>query len=348
MIKKLLLIGSSRGGMHLKNYHQLIGDYFDEILIVTGNEIDYCKYEIINFSLKNPLAVVRNTRKLSKIIQAFSPTIIHVHQANSYAFITSLANKGRIPQVLTTWGSDVLILPKKNIFYNYIVLKSLQSSDSITADAQYMGAAINSLIGSSDVVIANFGIDTTNLNADLSVKEDIIYSNRLHNDLYNIHLIIEAFAAFQQIHPSWKLVLAGNGKNTDQLKVLAAEQLKEGSYSFVGFVDGPTNQDYYRRSKLYVSVPTSDGTAISLLEAMAFGTIPVLSDLPANKEWVNNAENGIIVATDLASAMLKALELDPKRVATLNAEIIEKRASKKANKTIFEDVYRELLERKSK
>jgi len=342
--KKLMLIGSSRSDVHLKNYYNLIADYFDEILIVTGNEIDYAPFRIIDFGLKNPLSILNNIRKLSKLIDEFSPSVIHVHQANSYAFITSLANKKRIPQVLTTWGSDVLLLPKKNPFYKYIVRKSLKSSDRITADATYMGEEIAKLIGPVKVTIANFGIEHDKLKADLSLKENLIYSNRLHNDLYNIDQILIAFKEFQWNHPSWKLIIAGNGSNTEILKDYAIKELPENTYEFVGFVNAETNQSFYKRARIYVSIPSSDGTSISLLEAMAFGTIPVLSDLPANNEWVKNQENGIIVKTSLPYALNDALNLDQEKVANLNAEIIDRKASKKANKKIFESIYDDLLD----
>ena len=42
---------------------------------------------------------------------------------------------------------------------------------------------------------------------------------------------------------------------------------------------------------------------------MAYGCIPILSDLPANKEWVKNNENGIIVEDKLEHEFNKAIEI---------------------------------------
>lgn len=341
--KKLMLVGSSSSDVHLRNYYNLISDYFDEILIVTNNKVDYCQFRIIDFRIRNPISFFKNVKKLSNMIDDFAPDILHVHQANSCAFMTSLANKSRIPQVLTTWGSDVLVLPKENMFYKYMVRKSLRSSDRITADASYMGETISNLIGPTKVTIANFGIDHENLKADLSKKEDLIYSNRLHNDLYNIDWVIRAYKDFHVKNPSWKLIIAGSGPNTESLQKFAEQELAKNSFEFIGFVNTETNHDYYKRSKIYISVPSSDGTAVSLLEAMAFGAIPVLSDLPANNEWIKNYENGIIVKGSLSEAISEALTLDQTKVAEINAEIIQTKASKKMNKKIFESIYDDLL-----
>jgi glycosyltransferase involved in cell wall biosynthesis len=39
---------------------------------------------------------------------------------------------------------------------------------------------------------------------------------------------------------------------------------------------------------LFVSIPTRDGTPLSLLEAMVLGLFPIVSTIDANKELLNN------------------------------------------------------------
>jgi glycosyltransferase involved in cell wall biosynthesis len=47
--------------------------------------------------------------------------------------------------------------------------------------------------------------------------------------------------------------------------------------------------DYYRAADLYISTSHSDGTSISMLEALASGTPVLLSDIPGNKEWISES-----------------------------------------------------------
>ena len=54
-------------------------------------------------------------------------------------------------------------------------------------------------------------------------------------------------------------------------------------------------------------LPRSDSVAVSVLEAMAHGCVPLLSDLPANRELVRSGENGLILA-DGATLSLAALQ----------------------------------------
>jgi len=335
--KKLLLIGSA--SVHVQNYYNLVRDYFAEVMIVTNEAIDYCPHTKVSFEMRNPFAVFSNIQALKKVISEFKPDIIHVHQANAYGYFASMANRRRIPMVLTTWGSDVLLLPKRGFIYRYIVTKSLRDADFITADAQYMAEAIHGLIGKKEVTIANFGIEISSMTASHQ-KENIIYSNRLHQDLYNIDQIISGSASFLKEHSDWSITIGANGNNTEALKAQAEAEIHENQFAFIGFVTADVNRAHYLKSSIYISIPNSDGTAISLLEAMAYGAIPVVSDLPANREWIVDGENGIILRDrNVEEALGRALELDGKDVAQRNAQIISERGSKEANRSIFLSLY---------
>lgn len=341
--RRLLLIGSTQSDVHLRNYYGLIKGTFDEVLLVSGTKVDFCECKQLHFGLKNPIALRKTVRSLRSIIDDFSPSVIHVHQANVYGYVTALANKRKIPQILTIWGSDVLLLPNKNFVFKHIVKKALRGAHSITADAAFIGKKVTSLIGEHNFTVANFGIDLPNITLDISKKEKIVYSNRLHAPLYNIDAIIRGFIKFREQHPDWKLIIGGSGPLTEELKSIAA-QLPDEAYSFIGFVDYETNMEYYQRASIFISIPSSDGTSISLLEAMACGTIPVLSNLPANKEWVDSGKNGIIVEKDLFSSLEAALKLNAESVAKENQLIIDQKATKNSNRAVFIDLYKQLLD----
>ncbi|MBN4071174.1 glycosyltransferase family 4 protein [Crocinitomix catalasitica] len=338
---KLLLVGSTHGSVHLRNYYHLIKDYFDDILTLTTQEVDFCRNEVINFSLKNPFNTRKSIKRIRQIIREENPDIIHVHQANACGYVTAKANNGIKPLILTSWGSDVLLMPAKGFLYRKTVQYAIKSADVITADAVYMADAISKLGTESKVVIANFGIDYEEI--QIPSKENIIYSNRLHFPLYQIDKIIRAYADFQKQHPDWKLILGARGESSDELKTLAKDLLQKGSYEFIGFVEMDVNQSYYLKSRIYISIPESDGTSISLLEAMGYGCIPVVSNLPANKEWIEDDVNGCLVRDSAAEALERALTLNLENVQKKNIEIVETKATKKVNRKIFYGIYDEFL-----
>ena len=70
-MKKLILIGSGGKSVHLKNYYNLIKDYFDEILVITDTKVDFCDYKKVGFSLRNPFQIFKSIKKLRKIMNEF-------------------------------------------------------------------------------------------------------------------------------------------------------------------------------------------------------------------------------------------------------------------------------------
>lgn len=340
-MKRLILVGSTINPVHIKNYYNLIKDYFDEILIIGSHKIYFCDHKIIDFSLKNPLKVYQSIHQLRKIIKDFQPSLIHIHQANSVAFITSKANKGMYPQVLTTWGDDVLTNPYKSKVLKYITTYSLKASDYVTADAQSMADSIARFYKKIPVKILNFGIDLfENSTVD---KKNIIYSNRLHNDLYNIDQIILGCETFLSTNPDWKLVLAAEGNNTEKLKELAAQSKVANQIEFVGFLPPEKNRQNYFDAKIYVSIPRTDGTAISLLECLAYGCLPIVSNIPSNREWIEDGINGIIDKGDLNESLQRAMKLDAEKVKQLNTDIINSRATKESNRKGFYEIYDQIM-----
>ena len=249
-------------------------------MVVSDYPVEYAPSKSVSFSLKNPLKIRNSIEKLRQIIQEFNPSIIHVHQANSYAFIAGKANNNSIPMVLTAWGSDILLLPKRSIIHRWLVKQALTKADIVTADSVQMIEEIQGLCPGKEVINANFGVDLDIpevMNAD---RELILYSNRMHEPLYRIEDILNEFNAMCK-DSDGQLILAGKGSLTEKLKRFTMLHELTNQVTFTGFVTKTQNMSNYLKSKFFISIPTSDGTSISLLEALAYGCIPLLSDIPA-------------------------------------------------------------------
>jgi len=342
-MRKLLLISSNT--IHTYKYLQLVETYFDEVLLITNEKstvYDFPTVELsFNLKIKNIFSTVK---AIKKHINQFQPTIIHIHQANSYAFYGLLASrKVKIPTVLTAWGSDVLVIPKSNFLLKKIVQFNLRTADYLTSDSNFMAAEMKKLAPSiKEILISNFGIDVTPLACE---KENIIYSNRLHKKLYRVDKIIEAFALFNANSETndWRLVIAASGTGTEKLKNKAKSLGLANNVDFVGWIQKEENEQWYSKAKIWVSIPESDATSISLLEAMARGCIPVVSDLPANCEWIQSGVNGIIVEDLQSDFISKALKLNHKVAIEINKQRIEKDGTKEANRTKYLQLYQTIV-----
>ena len=292
-MKKLLIIGSNT--IHTYNYIDLVEDYFDDILLVTNSRREGFSVKSIEMNFHLRPVMFNTISKIKEIVKEYDPSVVHIHQANSYAFLTLLALRNvQVPKVLTAWGSDVLLLPDINYFYKKMVQYVLNKADVITSDSLYMASKIRRLCTSqSNLVMASYGIHQ---NTETLEKKNIVFSNRLHKSLYNIDRIIIAFKRFVIINPDWKLVIAGVGseKNTKQLVDLTKRLDIENKVEFTGWLDLQENLSYYAKSKIYISIPDSDATSISLLEAISNNCICFVSNLPSNCEHILDHVNGFI------------------------------------------------------
>jgi glycosyltransferase involved in cell wall biosynthesis len=346
-MKKLMIIGSN--SIHVYNYINLVKDYFDEIILITNKKREGTSVKTIELDFHLKLSSrLKTVAKIKKLIQEYSPSIIHIHQVNSYAYYSLLAaRKSSAPKILTAWGSDILLSPKNSFLLKKMVQFNLRHADFLTSDSEFMAEEIRSLLPRRklDILIANFGIEI--IEKDM-LKENIIYSNRLHKKLYQIESVINAFKLFLEnsIDKSWKLVIAATGEETNNLKSMVEHLNLKGNVEFVGWVDQEKNVEYYSKARLFVSIPESDATSISLLEAMAYGCIPVLSDLPANREWIDDGKNGIIVNSPSENIFERALKLNMSEVASLNKRIIIEKGTKVANKKKFIQLYDHFLQQK--
>jgi glycosyltransferase involved in cell wall biosynthesis len=105
----------------------------------------------------------------------------------------------------------------------------------------------------------------------------------------------------------------------------------------------------YALSDVVVSVPDFDGTPRSVLEAMACGAYPVVSDVAALREWIVEPENGLFVRAiepkEIGEAIIRALADKErlKRARLLNRKMIEERASSNYWVTQMEALYSKLI-----
>jgi glycosyltransferase involved in cell wall biosynthesis len=80
-----------------------------------------------------------------------------------------------------------------------------------------------------------------------------------------------------------------------------------------------------RACDVFISVPSVDATAVSLLEAMATGCGIIISSLPSSMEWVADGRSALVVAPrdveGLAGAMLRYAS-DPEFLASSGKEAL--------------------------
>lgn len=319
----MLVVGPH--SVHVRRFVAGLCEAGRDVVLVTNTSEPLLTHERLREQVQLSLRVLawHTPQRLRELIERWKPTVVHVHQADATAWhAVRGARPTGVPVVLTLWGSDVLSLPHRGWWQRAMVRHALRGAAAWTADAQVLLRAAQAIAGADAPpwrAWIPLGIDEPLIDPSLQggavVRERRILSCRLHKPLYRIDAILRAFAQAAPQLPGWVLEVAAVGEQTPTLRALAQSLGVADRVEFSGMLTAPQLAQAYRRSALFVSVPQSDGTSVSLLESMAAGCLPVLTDLPANREWVRDGENGLIVgvaspaphATNLVDALAQTL-----------------------------------------
>ncbi|MBC7644715.1 MAG: glycosyltransferase [Thermoleophilia bacterium] len=284
-------------------------------------------------------------RRARKIIRELDPDVVHAHYATSCGLLALAA--GVRPLVTTAHGDDLLISPR-NPLMRRLVQRVLRASALITVPSEQMREAARRLLGADHPVhieVFQYGVEVARLarvaesvrEADMMPRDQRplrIVSTRAMLGLYRLDALIDALAVLAARDIEFHCDFLGDGPDRAALEARAREHRIDGYVTFHGHTPAPRMERLVAAADLYVSVSESDGVSLSLLEALVLGAIPVLSDIPANRSWVNDGQTGVLVAIDaaeIADGMLRAYLLDPDVAARDNRSVVAEHADRDTN-----------------
>ena len=107
-----------------------------------------------------------------------------------------------------------------------------------------------------------------------------------------------------------------------------------------------------QNSDIYVSTSLSDSTTVSLLEALACQLVPIVTDIPGNREWIKDGVNGFLVPVDkpeiLAEKIVEVAQNFEKYQNWIekNLNLVREKANLEENLKKIEEKFSELVENK--
>ena len=268
--------------------------------------------------------------ELRQIIRRIRPDILHAGPLQRSAFLAALT--GFQPLVSMSWGYDLLHDAQRNTAWGWATRYTLQHSAALVGDCNTIRQlAVSYGMPTERIVTFPWGIDlehfspgqpwTVPVQASQSQATPFtLLSTRSWEPIYGVETIARAFVQVARQRPELRLIMLGNGSQAGLLRqILSRDGLLEGpgrlghpSVLLPGQATYADLPGFYRSADLYLAATHSDGTSISLLEAMACGCPVLVSDIPGNREWVTPGENGWLFpagdADALAQAILTAVE----------------------------------------
>lgn len=282
------------------------------------------------------VALVRETFRLRRLLRDLRPDLLHVHWITGPTWLATLS--GFRPFVATAWGSDALLHSRGSVVARLLAPWSGRAAAAVTHDADVLADALVRLgMPRSRMRRIVFGADPElfrPLPADpallrsLGIEDDdpVLISSRGTRDVYCPETVLRGFALALERRPCNLLVRTDDIHNPEdatgsaqsaqwkRLSELARELgVERRVFPYVG-VPRADLPRLLASCAAFLSVPRSDGTSVALLEALFSETPAIVSDLPANREWIRDESYGHLVpvrdAGALADAIVEVLE-DP-------------------------------------
>jgi glycosyltransferase involved in cell wall biosynthesis len=305
-----ILYVTSNGGIHdFRFLHKLVQDYqvlllhysarelLDEIRNIKGLEI-ISKKPLIK---SRPFLTVR--KHFRQIYNEFKPDIIHTGYVWQVGILA--AHMDMHPHLSMPWGSDILFEPENSNSIRKKVREVMIQCDHIQCDAEFVKQKIINDYGLPDSKITVFpwGIDLnlfqpydkqeSRRKLKMDNKFTVIF-NRYLEPVYGIKYLLEGFKDFAKDKNDVLLLIISDGSLKKEVRKFINNNSLENKIKLVGRVPNNELPVYLNASDIYISPSLSDGSSLSLLEALACGKGIIVSDVPAIKEWVAE-QNGLVI-----------------------------------------------------
>ena len=250
----------------------------------------------------------RFTLDLKRIIKEIKPDLIHAGPIQTCAFLAVLS--GFHPILTMSWGFDLMQDAERNGWMKRITRYVLRHSDFFTSDAQITrDKAVAYGMNPDRTVVFPWGVDLKHFSPEqLTVskktqvvkpktqnarrKSFVLFCNRSWEPRYGVDVLAKAFVKVAKQREEVSLLLLGGGSQTNALRQILMNGGVLDRVQFGGHVSQRDLPRWYHMADLYISPSHVDGSSVSLMEALACGLPALVSDIPANQEWVSEGVNG--------------------------------------------------------
>jgi glycosyltransferase involved in cell wall biosynthesis len=256
---------------------------------------------------------------LKEVLVDVRPDLVHAGPIQSVGLVAVLS--GFHPLISMSWGFDLMMHADRSFYSRWITRNVLSKSDWLFGDCQAVldkAALFGYDLAKSSLF--PWGVDLerfTPVGENMRDKygwsdETILFCNRSWEPQYGVDIVARAFVKASALNSNLRLLLLGSGTQQNKIEKIFKDGGVMDKVVFPGQIPNTELPDYYRSADLYISASHTDGSSVSLMEALACGVPAVVSDIPSNKEWITSGEEGWIFSNgsveELAKLMLKTDE----------------------------------------
>lgn len=203
-----------------------------------------------------------------------------------------------LPYVITAHGSDVEgHNPKLSMKVMHRVLRRawrgiVSEAGCVVAPSVYLQGLMERSYAAGRYIHIPNGIEWEKFHSlaeRQNKKKNILVMGRLQS-FKNVQTVIRALAAAEL--GEWRIDILGDGPCREELERLTEESGLAGRVAFRGWIDNgtPEQLQYIERASIYISASRIENCPMSVIETIAAGCYPLLSDIPAHRQLVDREE----------------------------------------------------------
>lgn len=289
--------------------------------------------------------------KVRRHLRRIPLDVLYAHYATSSGLIAWLS--GFRPLVIRVQGGDVLVRSRSRAGRALLRLVLGRAALVHVVSAQLANAVRSIARRDVDLIEVTTGIAVEKFRFRVPQVERRpmrILCTRTLGPVYDPQTIVGACRELHRQRLNFRLTFAAGGPLE---KGLRAEVARLGLDALVHFRGGFARADLpalLEAHDLYVSASLSDGTSISLLEAMAAGLFPVVSCIQSNSEWLEDGVSCLMFDCGQADMLAAQIQQAAQRssfcrdAAVRNRQLVEREGDQQKNLSLVESELRKVVQ----
>ena len=124
------------------------------------------------------------------------------------------------------------------------------------------------------------------------------YASRLERLNKRADLIPKLIEKLEEQNIKYVFEIVGDGSCFDLINSYVHEHRMESRVNMLGYFERDKLREFWKRQDIYVNFSEYEGTSLSMLEAMSYGVVPVVTDVSGVNDFIENRVNGCVSKVD--------------------------------------------------
>ncbi len=261
----------------------------------------------------------KKVKELKLFLESNQLELVIADTWKSLEFCIDYLNNKKIPVMCLAHGNELLY--SNNINKKNRIISTLSKTKNIIANSSYTASVVKDLLGNKKEIkfVLPGANDLRNIDSDnfFNIKGDpvILTLGRLEKRKGH-KLVLHAIQKIKTVFPNIKYLIAGEGKEKQNLIKLSKEYNVKNNVDFIGSVNESQKKFLFENIDLMI-MPTIDDTnnrsiegfGIAYIEAAFFGIPSLVTNVGGTTEAVLHDKTGIVVNEneDLANTIIQLI-----------------------------------------